>query len=273
MKDKIIYADTIYDICKQQDCLTPECTPQTLNSYIISPSKNGTNNNVVFQNGSINLTTPADNIYYIPSNYSSVQIVTDSFVTTLSVKFFKENLTRKGYYDLTIEYRFDYVLQFFDSQDKVLPVYIQNTAVNQVQAYSIYTKHVTLCGGNVKNTVTTLNSVTGQCSSNLPEYNIQSTADVLKIDLCKVSDLTCNSYVDQSQNSIDPLGVYTVCVTIGLFTIISLFRQRRLNISADKDICIPTCDNPYSDPCEDFCDTPFPYDLFITPDCKRNNCR
>lgn len=274
MKDKTIYADTIYDICKQQDCLSPECNPLSPNDYQISPARNSINYDIVFKNGtSITSTIPPNDVIYLPSNYSIANIVKDSFQTNIAMKFFKENLTRKGYYDLTIEYTFSYNLEFFDSNNKQLYAYVQNKQVNQIEAYSIYTKHVTLCGGEVKNIVTTLNSISGQCSSTYPEYNIQSTADVLKLELSKLTDLKCNPSVDQSQITLDPAGVSVISVVIGLFTIISLFRQTRVNISADKDICIPTCNNPYTDPCGDFCDTPFPYDLFITPDCKRNNCR
>lgn len=263
MQEQVVYTSTIYDMCKQQDCLTPLCNCTLDNNYLISPAKNGTGFPVAITNTSSSSTfsIAPDTIYYLSSEYKYVKIVENSLDTVLNVIDFSESLTEKGYYNLKIKYRFNYALEFLDANYNTIPVYIQDTAVNQVQAYSTYIKNVQLFGGCIKNKVTTLTSTSGQCCSKNPEYNIQATANILSTELTPLDSLLCNPNVDQTQNSLDPNGMYVVSVTIGLFTVISLFRPTRVNILTGEPLDIPTCDNQIN-PCEDFNSIPFPYESF-----------
>lgn len=263
MQEQVVYTSTIYDMCKQQDCLTPLCNCSLDNNYLISPAKNGTAFIVNITNTSSSTTFPIapDTVYYLSSEYKHVKIVENSLDTVLSVISFSESLTQPGYYNLKIKYRFNYALEFQDANYDTIPVSIQNKTVNQVQAYSTYIKTVQLFGGCIKNKVTTLSSTSGQCCSKNPEYNIQATANILSTELTPLGSLLCNPDVDQSKASLDPNGMSVVSVTFGLFTIISLFRPTRVNVLTGKPIDIPTCDNPI-EPCEDFNSIPFPYESF-----------
>lgn len=60
-------------------------------------------------------------------------------------------------------------------------------------------------------------------------------------------------------------NVNEVLVTIGLFTIIKLFRIVNLSVES-RGFCIPEeCENISSDPCEFFDDLSFPMDTFAPP--------
>lgn len=263
MHEQMVFTCTIYDMCKQQDCLSPNCTNPTANEYLISPARNGSGFEVVFVDEEIGgyFYVKPDEVFYMTDDYKYVKVVDNTFETTMTVKSFTPTPLNTGYYDLVIEYRFDYALEFFDEDNNAKAAYIQNTPVYQIQAYSTYTKTVQLYGGEIQNTVTTLSSFSGQCCSKYPEYNIQTTADIIKAENLPIQELICNPYVDQSKNELDEDVIYTPSITIGLFTIISLLRPNRINILTGKPIDIPTCNNQINI-CEDFNSIPFPYEAF-----------
>ncbi len=163
------------------------------------------------------------------------------------------NSFKNGFWDITLKYVFVYSLVFREAD---------GTIIGRICANSIYTKKVTLFG-SVGTEISISTDLLGHHGSNGTELNsdpfvlVESKAIALGTELKYSTRGCCND------EAVEPVEV---CVTIGLFTIIKLFRLVNLSVLS-KGFCIPKeCEDisPLN-PCEFFDSLDFPMDIFAPP--------
>lgn len=135
------------------------------------------------------------------------------------------NPFKNGFWDITLKYVFVYKLTFREADGQIIGI---------IKANSIFTKKVTLFGSIGTDIVLSTDLFKGESDSyNLdsdPFILVESKAVPLTSELRYVNCCSC----DES-NSSEPNEVF---VTIGLFTIIKLFRIVNLTVQS-RGFCIP----------------------------------
>lgn len=234
IKDECIITFKVYDSCRQQNCL---------DNGIIGPARAAANatycNNSVTQGEII---TP-------PCNAASVTISNLNVERVVIVSKTPSNF-KVGYWDIDLKYVISYDLTFRD---------VNGDSLCTVAAQSVYNKMVTLFGSATTNSVISTDLLTS--AGNTIDLNsdpfvwVESKAVPLKVELGY--DNCCCSCSDENAD--------TVLVTIGLFTIIKLYRIVQLVVES-KGFCIPKeCENNNNDPCDFFENLDFPMDIFAPP--------
>ena len=233
LKDECIIALKVYDSCRQQDCLDVD---------IIGPARAAQYTTYC---GS---TVEEGEIITPPTNAASVTIDNLSLSNVVIVS--KEpNPFRNGYWDVDLKYVFNYNIIFRD---------VLANELCSVPASSVYNKKVTLFGSiTTDSLISTDLFCSGGGSSDLsadPFIFVESKAIAL------AAELRYGCCCDAEGNAQD------VAVTIGLFTIIKLFRLVNLLVSS-KGFCIPEeCEDLSAlSPCEFFENLDFPMDIFAPP--------
>ena len=234
VKDECIIAFKVYDACRQQDCLEES---------VLGGSR------AAMDTTYCGISVEAGEIITPPSNAAAVSI---SEVAVERVVIVSKNPSpfSVGYWDIDLKYPFAYTLTFRD---------INGGALCTVPAQSVYNKTVTLFGS-----VTTESSISTDLltsTGNTVDVNadpfvyVESKAVALKTELvyngCCCGDNDNASYV---------------AVSIGLFTIIKLFRLVNLLVES-KGFCIPEeCTNTGNlNTCDYFESLDFPMDVFAPP--------
>ncbi|WP_317367215.1 hypothetical protein [uncultured Tyzzerella sp.] len=223
--------------CRQQDCLT---------SDVLGPARADCFEHIG------NRTIQEGDIIVPPSNAASVS-VENLRVKRVIVADKEPNPFKSGFWDITLKYVFVYTLAFRESD---------GTIIGKIQANSIYTKKVTLFGsiGTEISISTDLFNPNGSgcCELNSdPFVLVESKAVALGAEL---------RYQNRQCCADEALDATEVGVTIGLFTIIKLFRLVNLSVLS-RGFCIPKeCENisPLN-PCEFFDSLDFPMDIFAPP--------
>ena len=241
VREECIIALKVYDFCRQQDCLT---------SDVLGPARAECFTHIG------NKTIQEGDIIDPPSNAASVSME-NLRVKKVIVADKEPNPFKNGFWDLTLKYVFVYKLIFREAD---------GTVIGEICANSIYTKKVTLFGsiGTDISISTDLfhcgATSCGELNSD-PFVLVESKAVALGAEL---------RYQNRCINSLnDPLEPTEVNVTIGLFTIIKLFRLVNLSVLS-RGFCIPReCENisPLN-PCEFFDSLDFPMDIFAPPQKK-----
>jgi len=270
--EECIIASKVYGKCRQQDCLKPdfiEADPE-VESIPISGSKSGEIANIV-SIGGITLTPPiAPNSPIIfPQNLVKYGKIVDSSIIVSGIEIptpeEEENLfASDGYWKVTIRYQFSYRLQLIGYAGIPLVIGLSTdppSTKDYICAYSEYEKQIILFGG-VGNphiyVASTLFANNGPYAyQNAPYVNVQAKAAPLAVSIKPFID-PCNEEY--------PCPDDIIGVTIGLFTIIKLFRLVSMTVQSAGNCDIPVCEPILpGDPCSFFNEIPFPFDDFDPP--------
>lgn len=232
-KDECIIALKVYDSCRQQDCLE---------SDIIGPAR------AAHCTTYCNITVDEGEIITPPSNAAGVTI-DDLKLKRVVIVSKKPNPFRNGFWDIDLKYVFKYKLIFRD---------VSANELCSVDARSVFNKKVTLFGSITTNSLISTDLFnSGGGSSDLcadPFVLVESKAVALATEL-RYNNCCCGEGENAAQE---------VLVTIGLFTIIKLFRLVNLLVES-KGFCIPEeCEDLSAlSPCEFFDSLDFPMDIFV----------
>lgn len=236
IREECIIALKVYDFCRQQDCLTCDA---------LGPARAECFTHLG------NRTIQEGDVIDPPSNAATVS-VENLRVKKVIVADKEPNPFKNGFWDITLKYVFVYRLVFRESDGVV---------IGNVCANSIFTKKVTLFGsiGTEISISTDLLSGHGSCSelNSDPFVLVESKAIALSAD---IRNQRCCALDNESEPRRE------VCVTIGLFTIIKLFRLVNLSVLS-RGFCIPEeCEevSPLN-ACEFFDSLDFPMDIFAPP--------
>lgn len=239
-----IIAYKIFDQCRKQICLTP---------CLLGPARcarNTSSCNEILQEG---------DIIVPPMNAASVSIDDLSLCKILITKK-KENAFRTGYWDIEIKFVFSYTITFRDSDCNFITC---------KRATSVYTMQVTLFGSVGSDTAmaTDLVNAEGISASSGPFVSVEAKAAALDAELRLTPkcgcDCGCGCGCDDSVVEVPT----AVCVTIGLFAIVRLFRPVNMLVR-NYGCCIPDdCTGAESSEsvCDFFNSLSFPSDMFCPP--------
>ena len=271
--EECIIASKVYGKCRQQDCLKPdfiEADP-SVESIPITGSKSGETVTITSIGGTTTSITP-DSILVFPKNLVKYGTVVDSSVVVSQIQIptpeQEENLfSCDGYWRVTIRYRFSYKLQLIGSAGTPLVIGLSTDTSTPTKdficAYSEYDKQIILFGGVGNKNIyvaSTLFSNNGPYTfQDAPYVNVQAKAAPLTV--------TLGDFIDPC---VEPFSCpdNIIGVTIGLFTIIKLFRLVSTTVLTAGNCEIPLCDPILpGDPCTFFNEIPFPFDDFDPPIC------
>lgn len=240
IREENIIALKVYDSCRTQECLTPcELGPARAAECVIV-------GDFTINEGDV-----------IKPPHEAAAVTIDRLRIKKIMIIEKEpNSFRRGFWDIDLKYVFEYRLIFREADGCI---------IGSVKANSIFNKKVTLFGSegsdlfvstdlfNSHHESATLNSD--------PFVTVEAKAVALEAELRygnKKKDNDCGH---------ESLGrACEVDVTIGLFTIIKLFRIVDLSVQS-RGFSIPDeCEEVLSvDPCEYFDSLSFPMDIFAPP--------
>ena len=250
-----IIAYKIFDQCRKQICLTP---------CILGPARcarNSASCSDIVQEG---------DIIVPPVNAASVAL-DDLKLCKILITKKKENAFRTGYWDVEVKFVFCYTLTFRDSECCI---------ISCKNATSIYTLQATLFGSIGSDTAmaTDLVIADGLSASTGPYVSVEAKAAGLAAELKLTTKCSCNCDCNCGCGCEDNcIEVPTaVCVTIGLFAIIRLFRPVNM-IVRNLGCCVPeecTGTESATNICDFFNSLSFPTDMFCPPTlCElENNC-
>jgi hypothetical protein len=235
-KEECIIALKVYDSCRQQDCL---------DGAKVGPARAARNITVGGQSYT------AGEIINPPDNAAAV-VMKNVNVCKAIVVSKEPSPFRLGYWDIDLKYVIDYNLEFKN---------VNGETIGTVPARSLFNKLVTLFGSMTTGSTISTDLLNGE--SNTLDLNtdpfvlIESKAVGLKSELRYTVGCDCNDTAD------------AVIVTIGLFTIIKLYRLVNLTVES-KGFCIPAeCEDTGAEsPCEYFDGLDFPMDVFAPPQKK-----
>lgn len=272
MKEKLALSDLlqecmlgmkVYDICRGQECLLPSLTNTGDGKLYINPASNGTEFNVDIysMDKQVVKTTQPNQIFDLTglTDVTSITIVENSLNTVINVKnITKSNLSNDGYWDINVEFRFNYAIQFNYSNGQVAETYINNKPATAVQAYSSYRKKITLYGGKSGNGVVYSFGALPNIQGQKPTHFIQAKSQILQSKICSLPESVTTPGTTAPTKSV-------VCVTIGLFSIAALVRLVKYNNVSSGNCTIPNqCGNGANNSiCGGFNDLPFPMSVKI----------
>lgn len=236
IKEECLIALKIYDSCRKQDCLTDEQ---------IGPARAAESICI----GDDQYIHEGD-IIVPPTNAASVTI--DRLRIKKIIIVDKEpNPFRNGYWDIDLKYVFEYKLTFREAD---------GCTIGSMKANSIFNKKVTLFG-SVGSDLVIATDLFHDTTGGLIEAEPFVMADGKAVALCATLVYSRRSGLDEGAV---PLEVH---VTIGLFTIIRLFRVVDLSVES-RGFCVPNeCQDEVcpTNPCDFFNNLAFPMDIFAPP--------
>lgn len=201
-----------------------------------------------------NRTIQEGDIIIPPTNAASVSIE-NLRVKRVIVADKEPNPFKNGFWDITLKYVFVYMLVFREAD---------GTIIGGICANSIFTKKVTLFGSigtEISISTDLFCNNSGSSTSDLnsdPFVLVESKAVALSAEIIYKDRNCC-----VGDDGLEPIEVG---VSIGLFTIVKLFRLVNLSILS-RGFCIPEeCEevSPLN-PCEFFDSLDFPMDIFAPP--------
>jgi hypothetical protein len=236
LKDECIIALKVYDSCRHQNCLTPsEIGPARAAEY------------TKFGDESLK----EGEIIRPPGNAASVTI--DNLkIKRIIIVDKQPSPFRNGYWDTDIKYVFEYRLTFRE---------VDGCVIGQVKASNIFNMKVTLFGSMGSDLVVGTDLLTAFCDA--------VTFDAVPFIWVEAKGIALHAKIHRQfheQGGRDDHCHGEVHVTLGLFSIIKLFRLVNLNVQS-KGFCIPEehCEGNPICPCEYFEDLDFPMDIFTPP--------
>ena len=256
--ESCIIAQKIFDQCRIQKCLS---------SDILGPARAARGNNP-----SCNDMLCEGDIIVPPCNASDVSI-RDLELDRIEILRKKANPLQKGCWDLELKYVFNYTLEFRRAD---------GCFIGCIDATNTYNLRVTLFGSSEADVTTVTDQFLNGTSNGGPFVIAEGKAVALAAELrypsCNACNCNCGCGCDScaaGQNNGDAaLGApIAVNVTIGLFTIVKLFRTVNMMVNS-LGRCIPeryTASANACDPCAEFEDVRFPLDLF-SPSAEPHPC-
>ena len=252
--DECLIARKVYGRCRQQDCLRP------FDSTVITPPPGA------IEIGSSRLgqptpitiggvtTNPNQIISFPVANGTQVQLVPGTFkISDISHTVTPSAFSQEGFFDLSITYTFAYDL-------RVTYPGVPTPTITTFTAFTTYTKLLSLFGGESSTQrIAIADSLLNPPdlyanTANLPGVLIEAIANPLQQPVLGIYPGTTPGTL---ANQID--------LTIGLFTIIKLYRIVNLTVSSCGGCDIPECEPITGDPCEFFNSLPFPFEDFDPP--------
>jgi hypothetical protein len=243
VKDECIIAFKIYDSCRHQQCLTPAD---------IGPSRAaecGEFGGEKHKEG---------DIIKPPANAATVTI--DQLRTRKIIIVDKQPCPfKQGYWDVDLKFVFEYRLTFREVDGKV---------ISQIKASSIFNMKLSLFGstGNELSIGTDLFKSYHDSSTFEAEPFIWAEAKAIALHAAIHRGHHFDSCDEGEHGRHGGHRPNEVWVTLGLFSIINLFRVVNLSVES-RGFCVPKeCEDvsPIS-PCEYFGDLDFPMDIFTPP--------
>jgi len=239
LREECIIAMKVYDSCRQQDCLT---------AAQMGPARAaecGCIGDQHFKEGDV--INPPDN---------AAAVTIDRMKVKRIIIVEKEpNPFKNGYWDVDLKYVFEYRLSFREAD---------GTLIGSIKANSIFNKKVTLFGSIGTDIVISSDLFCHMSGDSKtidadPYILVEARAVALSAELRYTRRRSgMEEDVAPSPNEVD--------VTIGLFTLIKLFRIVQLSVES-KGFCIPPeCEDlsPLN-PCDFFENLDFPMDIFAPP--------
>ncbi|WP_055668784.1 hypothetical protein [Desnuesiella massiliensis] len=234
IKDECLIAFKVYDHCSQKDCLKPSD---------LGPARSAENEPCKIEG----TTVPAGAVITLPVGIVGVNILDNNVkIEKITPIVTPRRFTNDGYWDVSVEYTFEYALQFIKADGCIAEVECCGDKKKYIDAYSTFTKKVTLFGSVTEDLVIASNlfSPATNLLSNKPYAWVEAKAIALE------AVISNSRHVD---------------VTIGLFTIIKLFRLVNL-VVLSKGFCKPKpCTQISPDPCDYFDGLNFPFEIFNPP--------
>ncbi|MBQ7758521.1 hypothetical protein [Anaerotignum sp.] len=256
-EETCIIAQKIFDQCRIQKCL---------NSDILGPARaaRGSGN-------SCNDMLCEGDIIIPPCNAADVTI-RDLELKRIEILRKKPNPLQRGCWDLELKYVFEYTLEFRRAD---------GCFIGTIDATNTYHLRVTLFGSTEADVTTVTDQFEKGTSSGGPFVIAEGKAVALAADLrfpscnsCSPCSCGCDSCNSVRNNGDAALGApIAVNVTIGLFTIVKLFRTVNIVVNS-LGSCVPercTSSATNCDPCAGFDDIRFPMDLF-SPTAEPRSC-
>lgn len=244
-----IIAQKIFDQCRIQKCLTSDILGPARAAKSTAPSCN-------------DMLCEGD-IIVPPCNAADVSI-RDLELDRIEILRKKANPLQKGCWDLELKYVFNYTLEFTRAD---------GCFIGSIDATNTYNLRVTLFGSTESDVTTVTDQFLCGNSKGGPFIIAEGKAVALAAELryptCSPCNCNCGCGCDScgcGQNNGDAaLGApIAVNVTIGLFTIVKLFRTVNMIVNS-LGRCVPercTSLATTTDPCAGFEDIQFPLDLF-----------
>jgi len=243
LREECIIALKIYDSCRQQDCLTEKQ---------IGPARSA--EHVCIGDDHIH----EGDIIDPPDNAASVTI--DCLrVKKIIIVDKRPNPFKNGFWDIDLKYVFEYRLTFREAD---------GTVIGCIRANSIFNKRLTMFG-SVGSDLAFSTDLFKQFGDNTidSEPFVMTEAKAISLS-AELNFRRCNprSACPDADRFDQPQPANEVLVTIGLFTIIKLFRIVNLSVES-KGFCVPDeCEeiSPLN-PCDFFEKLDFPLDIFAPP--------
>lgn len=252
-----IIAQKIFDQCRIQKCLT---------SDILGPARAARNNG----NGCNDMLCEGD-IIVPPCNAADVTI-RDLELDRIEILRKRPNPLQEGCWDVELKYVFNYTLEFRRAD---------GCFIGDIHATNMYNLRVTLFGSTESDVTTATDQFTCGDSNGGPFVVAEGKAVALAAEL-RYPNSCCDPC--RPHNSCDcgsPFGggdaalgaPVAVNVTIGLFTIVKLFRTVNMVVHSlgrcMPESCTSTATN--NDPCGNFENIRFPLDMF-SPSAEARSC-
>jgi hypothetical protein len=242
LREECIIALKIYDSCRQQDCLTEKQ---------IGPARSA--EHVCIGDDHIHegdIIDPPDNAASVTIDFLKVKkiIIVDK----------KPNPFKNGFWDIDLKYVFEYRLTFREAD---------GTVIGCIRANSIFNKRLTLFGSVGSDLA---------FSTDLFKPFGDNTIDSEPFIMTEAKAVALNAELNHGRHNHrgtsekdhydQPKPANEVLVTIGLFSIIKLFRIVNLTVES-KGFCVPEeCEEiSPQNPCEFFEKLDFPLDIFAPP--------
>lgn len=252
-----IIAQKIFDQCRIQKCLTGDMLGPARAARSGAPSCN-------------DMLCEGD-IIVPPCNAADVS-VRDLELSRIEILRKRPNPLQKGCWDLELKYVFDYTLEFRRAD---------GCFIGCIAASNMYNLRVTLFGSTEADVTTATDQFTDGNSNGGPFAVAEGKAVALAAELRYPScnPCSCNCGCDPcgcgSSNTGDAaLGApIAVNVTIGLFTIVKLYRTVNMVVNS-LGRCLPeSCTSlaNANDPCANFENIRFPLDIF-SPSAEPKSC-
>ena len=241
LREESLIVSKIYDSCRRQDCLTMSH---------LGPARAA--ESIVIGNFSIN----EGDIINPPHDAASVSI--DKLkVKKVMIVDKEHNSFKRGYWDIEIKFVFEYRLIFREADGCI---------IGSIKALSIHNKKLTLFGSEGADFF--MASDMYQCHGdkvlgNEPYVHIEAKGMSLGAEIVYNHHKACNSSKEGHHHH---HHLKEVSVTIGLFSIVKLFRIVDLMVES-RGFAIPKeCENSGTiKPCDFFDQLSFPMDVFAPP--------
>jgi len=237
LREECVIALKVYDSCRNQDCLTHDDIgpARAAECVLVGESQ--------FQEGDV--IDPPDN---------AAAVTIDRLRVKKIIIVEKEpNPFKHGFWDIDLKYVFEYRLVFREADGCV---------IGSVRANSIFNKRLTLFGSVGEDLVMATDLFT--------DYNDCATIDAKPFIMTEAKAVALMAKIHSRRNRVGVENRHheakEVHVTIGLFTIIKLFRIVSLTVQSHGFCIPPECEeiSPPS-PCEFFERLDFPMDIFTPP--------